>query len=141
MQSFWQFMTLMEADHRSKYGLYPFAYDGIGNYPPAAIITHSADAIYYLDQDDRFHSWWEGSPFSITHIPSPGEVKPPQDHNMPGTEKPFSNKKPDGKVVKPHYKLPAGQEVKPTQWVKLVTNPVLLNPKHIPDQKLARWKG
>jgi hypothetical protein len=102
MISFDQFLDLQEG-HRNagKTGLYPLGYDGIGNYPPADIMTSAADALYYLSIDDRFSSWWEGSPFSISHIPGkpvqprehglPGILKPPKPHGISGFSKPHKD--------------------------------------------------
>jgi hypothetical protein len=123
---FSEWLCLVEGSRRpgTKSGLYPLGYDGIGNYPPADILTYSADAITYLDMDDRIFKTHEGKPFSIEHIP--GKVVEPSDHDLPGKEVPF------GKAVKPPriaYKLPPGDVVRPTSWVKLVTNPQLLDPK------------
>jgi hypothetical protein len=52
-----------------KTGLYPLGYGGIGLYPPAYFINKSADALYYMDQDDRIYHGQEGGKFDITHIP------------------------------------------------------------------------
>lgn len=127
MPSFWEFLQIVEATRAgSKTGLYPFGYDGIGNYTPADWITSAADAIYYLDKDDRMFKTHEGSPFKISHIHSSSAVKPPKEHGMPGHEvkpKPLPNTEPQ-----PKYKIPPGDVVRPTSWVKLVTHPKLLDP-------------
>lgn len=127
---FAEWLCLMEDRGTSaKSGLYPMGYGGIGNYPPADILTHSADAITYLDMDARLFKGWEAAPFSITHIPSTKEVIPPSGHGMPGKEKKPQTHGMPGKQVNPKPKLPPGKEVKPTSWVKLVTKPKLLDPR------------
>lgn len=130
MASFWEFLQIVEDSRAgSKIGLYPLGYDGIGNYTPAAMIANAADAIYYLDQDDRIFKTHEDSPFKITHIHSPDAVVGPKDHDLPGKEvKPEDHGMP-GKEVKPKYEMPPGDVVRPTSWVKLVTHPKLLDPK------------
>jgi len=114
MKSFHQFLTLVEG-HRNagKTGLYPLGYDGIGNYPPADIITSAADAIYYLSVDDRFASWWEGKPFSIDHIP--GRPVPHKEVDLEGVLKPFRPSKMPGKSVKPSDHGMPGDERKPRE--------------------------
>lgn len=115
MKSFSEFLNLNEGLRGGgKTGLYPLGYGGIGLYPPATMLTAAADALFYLSQDERFSSWWEGSPFDISHIPGkpqphgdhampgktislkpssmPGILKPPTDHGMPGkTKKPVDS--------------------------------------------------
>lgn len=150
MMSFDQFLNLNEG-HRNagKTGLYPFGYDGIGNYPPADILTSAGDAIYYLSIDDRFSSWWEGSPFSIDHIP--GKPVEPKEHGMPGILKPPTSSKMPGKHT-PHqdHGMP-GTEIKPKDSPLpgaptrdcLVKNAKLLNP-HLAgksaEKSVCAWK-
>lgn len=52
----------------SKTGLYPLAYGGVGLYPPQWYLTRSADAIYYLTQDERIYRSEEKGKFDISHI-------------------------------------------------------------------------
>lgn len=118
---------MMEHASRSKSGLYPLGYDGIGNYTPADWVTSAADAIYYLDKDDRLFKTHEGSPFKITHID--GDVIPPKGHGMPGYTSPPKPHGMPGREESPEYKMPPGEVKRPTQWVKLVTHPELLDPK------------
>ena len=130
MQSFWKFLQIMEHSGSSnKIGLYPLSYGGIGNYTPADWVTGSADAFYYLSQDERMFKTHEGPPFSIKHIDSEDSVVDHKGHNMPGNESPHKGHKIDGDEVTPKYKMPPGDVVAPTSWVKLVTNPQLLDPK------------
>jgi hypothetical protein len=136
MKSFDQFLDALHEGHRNagKTGLYPLGYDGIGNYPPADIITSSADAIYYLSVDDRFASWWEGSPFDISHIP--GKPVEPKEHGMPGILKPPRESKMPGKPTKPKGHGMPGVEKKPGESPLpgaptrdcIVKKPTLLNP-------------
>jgi len=127
MASFWQFLQIVENSRAgSKVGLYPLGYDGIGNYTPAQMVANAADAIYYLDRDDRIFKTHEGSPFKITHLHSPAEVKEPKEHGMPGK---VVKPKIYGIEPQPKYKLPPGEVVKPTSWVKLVTHPQLRDPR------------
>lgn len=107
-------MVLKEDDRRtgSKTGLYPMGYGGIGLYPDADMMTHSADAVFYLSQDTRLFNNGDSAPFSITHLPGhkqygdginsgeghpfnishlPGEVIPPKDSTMPGKSTPFKS--------------------------------------------------
>lgn len=123
---FSEWLNLVESSRNpgTKSGLYPLGYDGIGNYPPADILTNSADAITYLSMDARIFKTHEGGPFDIAHIP--GKVKEPGGHNMPGEEIPYSVGTTPAPIA---YKLPPGDVVRPTSWVKLVTNPQLLDPK------------
>ena len=132
MISFDQFLE----GHRNagKTGLYPLGYDGIGNYPPADIITSSADAIYYLSIDDRFASWWEGKPFSIEHIP--GKPVPHKEVDLEGVLKPMKPSKMPGKSTKHKGHGMPGVERKPAESPLpgkpekncLVKNPKMLNP-------------
>lgn len=127
---FSEWLNLAEGSRRpgTKSGLYPLGYDGIGNYPPADIVTRSADAITYLDMDSRIFKTHEGSPFNINHLH--GKIVEPGEHDLPGEEVPYKS------FVEPHqiaYKLPPGDVVRPTSWVKLVTNPQLLDPKKFRD--------
>jgi hypothetical protein len=41
----------------SKTGLYPVGYGGIGLYPPQWYLTRSADAIFYISNDDRIYNF------------------------------------------------------------------------------------
>jgi hypothetical protein len=138
MKSFDQYLDDLNEGHRNagKTGLYPLGYDGIGNYPPADIITSAADAIYYLSIDDRFASWWEGSPFDISHIP--GKPVEPKEHGMPGILKPPGPSKMPGQHTKPKNHGMPGVEKKPGESKLpgepkkncLVKNPRLLNPHY-----------
>lgn len=119
----WLLIAESSRNPGTKSGLYPLGYDGIGNYPPADILANSADAITYLSMDARIFKTHEGGPFNIGHIP--GKVVEPGGHGMPGEEVPFKS------FVEPYhlpYKMPPGDVVRPTSWVKLVTNPQLLDP-------------
>ncbi len=113
MISFDDFLTLNENRASSKTGLYPFGYDGIGNYPPAYLLPASADAVYYLSIDDRFAKWWEGPPFNIKHIE--GDPVEPKGHKMPGIEKKHDPHGMPGKTKKPNIKLPSGNVRKPEE--------------------------
>ena len=53
----------------SKTGLYPLGYGGVGLYPPSWYLTRSADAIFYLSQDERIYDAKEGKLKGL-----PGEV-------------------------------------------------------------------
>ena len=138
MYTFDEFLT--EAGGRSsKSGLYPFGYDGIGNYTPADILTHTADAIYYLSQDQRLFKGHDGAPFSITHLT--GEVRPHRSHGMPGEELEYKPHGMPGEERTPkETTMPPGKIVPFKQWVSLVTKPELLNPKKDPSQELKKWK-
>jgi hypothetical protein len=139
MASFWKFWRLVE-DSRAgtKSGLYPLGYDGIGNYPPAYLIPTAADALYYLDIDDRLFAWNEGPPWDITHLPNEDDVIPHRDHGMGDKEiKPSRDIKMPGKPKPPEGKMPPGEVVRPKQWHKLVTHPKLLDPKARPNSSLS----
>ncbi len=138
MRTFLQYMELIEASRApgSKSGLYPLAYNGIGLYTPADILTHAADAIYYLSQDQRLFRGHDGSPFNITHLP--GDIIPHRQTPLEGeTRKPSESPLPDD-TVKPGNVSSDGI-VPFKSWVKLVTKPELLDPNKEPSQKLVRW--
>jgi len=123
---FAEWLLLVESSRNpgTKSGLYPLGYDGIGNYPPADILTNSADAITYLDMDQRLFKTHDGAPFDIKHIS--GKAIEPGEHGMPGHVIPW----PAGTKPAPiAYKLPPGDVVRPTSWVKLVTKPQLFAPE------------
>lgn len=66
-REFEKWSLVREGQTTGKTGLYPLSYLGI--YPPQVFITRSADALYYMSQDDRFYLGREGPPNSILHIP------------------------------------------------------------------------
>jgi hypothetical protein len=51
----------------AKLELYPLAYAN-PVYPPGDVITHSADAIYYLSKEERKYKGISGPPYSILHL-------------------------------------------------------------------------
>lgn len=58
----------------SKTGLYALGYGGVGLYPPQWYLTRSADAIYYLSQDERIYKAEEKGQFDISHIPAEPKI-------------------------------------------------------------------
>lgn len=112
MINFDQFLDQMNENSRAgtKTGLYPFGYDGIGNYPPAYLMPSAADTLYYLSIDDRYSQYLEGKPFSIEHLP--GDVEEPSDHGMPGWEVPHTKVK---APKAPRYKMPPGDVKTPEE--------------------------
>jgi hypothetical protein len=62
--------NIVDSNPGSKTGLYPMSYGGIGLYPPPWYLTRSADAIYYLTNDERIYRSEEGGKFNIKHIPA-----------------------------------------------------------------------
>jgi len=107
-------MILKEDDRRtgSKTGLYPMGYGGIGLYPDADVITHSADAVFYLSVDKRLFKNGDAAPFCITHLPGhkqygdgvnsgetglfdishlPSDDVVPKDNPLPGKSMPFKS--------------------------------------------------
>jgi hypothetical protein len=69
--SFEEFVLLKEGarNSSSKTGLYPLGYGGIGLYPLADYLTHAADAVVYVTQDERLYHNGDKAPFDITHLP------------------------------------------------------------------------
>ena len=69
--SFAQYVLLKEGSRltSSKTGLYPLGYGGIGLYPDADYLTHAADAILYLTQDERLYNNQDSAPWDISHLP------------------------------------------------------------------------
>jgi hypothetical protein len=121
------------ASVRSKFGLYPPGYDGIGLYPLGYYIPASADVITYMAQSDLNYYGYEGHPFGITHLKGnisphgetklPGKVVEPRDTDMPG------------KVVEPKDTSMPGKIVKPTQWFKQPDFPK----QDTPRRKSGKW--
>lgn len=56
-----------------KTGLYPLGYGGVGLYPPTWYTPRSADAFYYLSNDERIYKSEDGGKFNIKHIPDPSK--------------------------------------------------------------------
>src|ERR1017187_7150886 len=88
---FKNWLLLEKGATTGKTGLYPAGYggaigDGKGDLlPPAAFMSRSADALYYLSIDDRFYIGKENKPFSIKHLPSNfgSTTKHPPGENWP----------------------------------------------------------
>lgn len=110
--------------------LYPLGYGGIGNYPDAAFMSRSADAILYLTSDKRLYDNADNPPFSIKHIPGHKQYGD-KINNKDG--KPFDIKNMKPKPIKPQYKMPVGVTKSFRDFVKLVTNPDEIAP---PNAKL-----
>lgn len=130
MISFYDYIAIFnEGKTSGKTGLYPLGYGGIGNYPPAYLIPGSADAIYYINADERLQHIWEKEPFKIDHLkPIPIWTKK-QGKKLfvaqtaklpPGHTVPPKASKLNGKIIKP--------KGKPHSCV--VANPTTLPPTH-----------
>lgn len=134
-----EFLDLMERQKRTaaKSELYPLSYGGIGNYPPAYLITNSADAILYFDEDERLFKTNDAKPFQITKIN--GTIIPPKGHGMPGEEIPLHPHGMPGVEIPPKETTMPGRIVPFSSWVELVTKPKLLDPSKEPSQVLRPW--
>jgi hypothetical protein len=113
----------------TKTGLYPLGYSGIGLYPDADYLTHSADAILYLTIDKRLYHNGDKAPFSITHLPGHKQYG---DHINNGDKAPFSIQHIEGKPVPPKENKMPGKSVTFKNFIKLVTNPETIRP---PDSR------
>jgi len=131
MQSFYQlYVKLTEGQTSGKTGLYPLGYGGIGNYPPAYLIPRSADALYYIDADQRLQHVWEKEPFRIDHLkPIPIWTKK-QGKKLyiaqtaklpPGNSVPHKGSKLKGKTIAP----------KGAKHACCVASPTTLPPTHV----------
>lgn len=81
MLNFKEWLINENSNPGAKTGLYPLGYGGIGLYPPSWYTTRSADAIFYLSQDERIYNFktkeivtkglnsGEGGLWNIKHIP------------------------------------------------------------------------
>ena len=63
--------------------LYPLGYGGIGLYPTAWYMPYSADAVYYISNDERFSKNGDGPPFDIRHLPGHKQFKNPNNGDGP----------------------------------------------------------
>jgi len=134
-----EFLDLMERQKRTaaKSELYPLSYGGIGNYPPAYLITNAADAITYFDEDERLFKTNDARPFQITKIN--GTIIAPKGHGMPGEEVPQKPHGMPGEEREPKETSLPGRIVPFSSWVKLVTKPKLLDPTKEPSQAIHPW--
>ena len=133
--TFIDYISLKEGSRltSSKTGLYPLGYGGIGLYPDADYLTHSADAVLYLTIDKRLYHNGDSAPFSITHLP--GHEDWGNNVNN-GEAEPFSIQNIPGKSVSPKYEMPPGNVVSFKNFVKLVMEPKTIAPpdyKNLPD--------
>lgn len=114
----------------SKTGLYPMGYGGIGLYPDADYITHSADAILYLTMDKRLYHNGDEAPFCITHLPGHTQYG---DKVNNGEKEPFNIQKISGKSIKPqNHKMP-GKSISFKNFVRLNDDPQEICPPDSPN--------
>ncbi len=126
------FILLKEDGRRtaSKTGLYPLSYGGIGLYPDADYVTHSADALLYVTIDKRLYNNGDAAPFSIAHLP--GHKQYGDDVNS-GESEPFPIHHLHGKPT-PHQDSPLpGKSVSFKSFVKLVEKPKEISPPDSPN--------
>ena len=124
---FSEYMILKEDDRRtgSKTGLYPLGYGGIGLYPDADMMTHAADAAFYLTNDNRLFKNGDAAPFSITHLPGHKQYG---DKINAGENHPFKISHLPGDVVQPKDSQLQGRSMPFKSFVKLVQNPKEISP-------------
>ena len=130
--TFNEFMVLKEDGRRTgtKTGLYPIGYGGIGLYPDADMMTHSADAILYVTIDNRLFKNGDSAPFSIAHLPGHKQYG---DMANSGENEPYDIRHLPGDVV-PHKDSPLGGKSMPFKsFVKLVEKPKEISPPDSPN--------
>lgn len=123
---------IKEDDRRtgSKTGLYPLGYGGIGLYPDADMMTHSADAAFYLTNDKRLYRNGDSAPFSITHLPGHKQYG---DRINSGEHNPFKISHLPGDVIPPKDSPLQGKSITFKSFVKLVQEPKEIYPPDSPN--------
>lgn len=126
-----EWLILKENGRRTagKTELYPLGYGGIGLYPDADYLTHSADAIVYLTNDKRLYKNGDNNPFNISNLPSHKQYG---DRINSGDKDPFSIEKIPGKPLFPKDSNLPDNSISFKSFVKLVEKPKEIAP---PDSK------
>jgi hypothetical protein len=127
LNTFNEFLLLKEDDRRTgtKTGLYPLGYGGIGLYPDANLMAHSADAAFYISIDNRLFRNGDAAPFSITHLPGHKQYG---DAANSGDNEPFDINHLPGNIIAPKNSPLPGKSISFKSFVKLVEKPKEISP-------------